>query len=117
MKKLFIILAIMAFATAALAGGFLEKDGSNQNVIQGFAPNGKKSVAIGVVSQGVDMRQDAAWQVYAGAACKFRLQSTATKVGVTNTLTNAARSQVFYVNRATPFVNFTGCTSSELLRQ
>lgn len=119
MKKLIIVAIVLtaAFASLAFAGGFLEKDASNVEAIQGFAPNGKKQVAIGVNPQTVDMRNDVAWQIYAGAACKFRVMSTTTKAGATNTLANAARSQVYYVNKATPFVNFTGCTTSELMRQ
>lgn len=70
MKKLIIVCVVLiATALTAYAAGFLETDASGNKTIDGFAPNGKKSVIVGVTRTGVDMRQNLAWQIYAGAAC------------------------------------------------
>ena len=83
---------------------------------QGFAPDGKKSVSLTVVKQTVDMRDDIAYEVYAPTACKFRGMTSATVRGTLSTLPANARL-IRNVNATTPFVNFTGCTNGELLRQ
>lgn len=115
MKKLIIAVLLLGVTCVAYADRQLQVDGRSQTV-QGFAPDGKKSQALTVYKTTVNMSNDIAWNIYAGAACKFRVMSTTTVVGMTSTLPISTRSMVYGVNKNTPFINFTGCTSSELLR-
>lgn len=113
MKRL-LLLAVFFASAAYAARPDLPVDGKGVRV-PGFAPDGKKDVALTVNSQTVDMRNDLSWSQYAPGACKFRTMSTATKAGATRTLP-AANWNARNVNQSTPFINFSGCTSGELQR-
>jgi hypothetical protein len=116
MKKILLTAAVVALASTAFATlPRLPVDGTGQK-LQGFAPDGRKSSALTVGSTVKDMTSDVKWSAYTPTACKFRLQSTATKAGAAYTLPASAVTERV-VNQSTPFINFTGCTSGELLRQ
>lgn len=108
-----VCLALAASAFAQLPE--LPRDLTGQK-LQGFAPDGRKTVSLTVVSTPVDNTSDVKWSVYTPTACKFRLQSTATKAGPTLTLAANATTEKTK-NSSTPFTNFTGCTNGELTRQ
>jgi hypothetical protein len=112
MKKLILILLLIptiSFAT------LLSKDG-NGNIVQGAAPDGLLSQTLTINSATIDMSSNLWWGLYAPTACKVRLMPTTAKgayptfTAPVNTLTQR------YINRNTPFVNFSGCTSGELQR-
>ena len=114
-----IICLIVLFAVAVFAAPPASKlqstpDGQGGKVlIQGHASNGKKAQNLTVNNTIVDHRPNASWELYTPNDCKFALQSTATKGGLTRTWSGGIRSgQV--VNAATPFVRYSGCTSGEL---
>lgn len=119
MKSVLIaIAAVLVMAVTAMAGGFLELDASNQRDIQGFAPNGSLGQTLTVNSVTVDMTGSLAYGLYApSTGCKVRSMATSAKG--TNLQRTVLDSQwtVRVVNRATPFVNFSGCTSGELAIQ
>jgi len=116
MKRLLLITLIIALAaTAYAAKATLPVDGLGIRV-QGFAPDGKKNQALTVNTITKDMRDDLSWSAYTPTACKFRLMSTATKAGATQTLAANATTQRV-VNTSTPYLNLSGCTSGELTRQ
>lgn len=111
-RELLVFALLVSFAVSAYALPELPRDGGGQK-IQDFAPNGKKSVALTVNSQTINFVSDIRWEVYTPSACSFRLQSSATKVGMKLTLpANAITKRA--VNRVTPYVNYTGCASGEL---
>jgi len=82
MKKLILLGAILATATAYAAPGQLPA----VNSVQVLSPNGNKDGTLTVNSSTVDMRGDAQWGVYATSACKFRTMSTTTKAGTQRTI-------------------------------
>jgi len=101
-------LSVLAFA----AKSDLPVDGKGIRVNQ-FAPSGKKSVELTVASQNINHADDIAVEIYAPTACIFRLQSTATKQGIKLTLPANVRI-VRGVNAATPYINYSGCTSGQV---
>lgn len=113
MKKL--IIALLLLPTLAFAT-LLQKD-SNGYVMQGAAPDGTLSQTLTVNSVTIDMSSNLWWGLYAPTACKVRLMPTTAKASYPtftapiNTLTQR------YINKLTPFVNFSGCTNGELQRQ
>jgi hypothetical protein len=111
MTSVALVLASTAFATLPR----LPIDGTGQK-LQGFAPDGRKSSALTANSVVKDMTSDVRWSAYTPTACKFRILSTATKVGPAYTLPAGATTERV-VNQSTPFGNWTGCTSGELFRQ
>jgi len=116
MKKASILICIIFAATLAFAAKpELPTDGSGVK-IHDFAPTGQKSVALTVNSQTVNASDDLRYSIYSPTACIFRMMTTATKSGIRHTLpANAVTARA--VNPATPFLNFSGCTSGELQRQ
>ena len=111
--KWLIVMLIVGISVSAMALPNLPVDGSGQK-IQGFAPDGKKSGALTVNS--VIKNGYIKAQIYSPTACKFRLQSTATKVGAQYTLPANANTELTY-NPSTPFMNLTGCTNGEWKQQ
>ena len=110
-----LILVILLTASTVFANGLMEKD-RNGNIVQGFAPNGTLSQTLTVNSVFVDMSDSLYWNLYAITACKLRITPTAAKASYP-TFTAAVNTNVGrFVNRNTPFVNFTGCTNGELQR-
>jgi hypothetical protein len=107
------ILALSAISYAAKST--LPVDGLGIR-IQGFAPDGKKNQSLTVNSATVNASNDLAWSAYTPTACKFRLMSTVTRAGATQTMAANATTQRV-VNMSTPFLNMSGCTSGELTRQ
>ena len=116
MKKL-ITLALVLMATAAFAGGTLERDGSNSAIIQGYAPDGLKSQILTVNSTTIDMTNDLYWSLYSTTACKFRQMPTSAKGAYPQFTVPASERIGFVVHKNTKFVNYSGCTSGELNRQ
>ena len=99
------------------AGGLLEKDGDNRPV-NGAAPNGLYSAILTVNSTTTDMSGDIWWGVYApSTGCKFRLTPTAAKGSYPAFTVPDGQVFGFIVNKATPFLNLSGCTSAERYRQ
>lgn len=115
MKKL-IIFAILALATTAFASPLLLKD-SNNNPVQGVAPDSAKISLLTVASTTIDMTDDLWWGLYTPTACKYRIMDTSAVAGhnqqtaPVNTLTSR------YLKRGSGFINFSGCTNGELQRQ
>lgn len=118
MKKCLTLMAVLlALASTAFAAGFLERDGDAVRV-QVFAPNGNFGQALTVNSVTVDLTNAAMYGVYApGAGCKVRVMDTTTKTGHFASTSIAATWTVRAVNRATPFLNLSGCTTGELVVQ
>lgn len=116
MKKIFLaILVVCCAATAFAAKANMPVDGLGIRVNE-FAPSGKKSVLLTVNSQTINATDDLHYSVYSPTACSFRLMSTQTKAGIKHTLpANATTTRA--VNPASPYLNFSGCTSGELQRQ
>lgn len=117
MKKLIAIaLLIISLAMYAYADkGPLTVDSFGVRV-QGFAPNGKDSVALTINKVTVDMRDEITWSAYTPTACSYRAMSTVTRVGLKQTLPANTRTTM-NVHPKSMFLNFTGCTSGELQRQ
>lgn len=118
MKQTYIIItaALILIASIALAARpGLQVDGLGIRH-SNFAPDGAKNVTLTVNKQTVDMRNDIGWSAYTPTACKFRAMSTATIKGTTQTLPANTRTTM-HVNAGSAFINFTGCTTGELLRQ
>jgi len=113
MKKL-IITAILLSALTASAAGFLEKDASNQTVIQGFAPNGLFSSLLTVNSTTINGTGYLAFQVYSPVACKIRFMATSSTTGSVSQTIEASERLTFVVNKATPFFNISGATGGDL---
>lgn len=117
MKKLYIVIFLCLFAALAFAAKpELPRDRTGMK-LQGFAPDGRKDIALTVGHRTVDMTDDVKSKVYTPTACKFILQSTATRVSVVkNSLATNAVTEIV-VNPSTPFITYSGCTNGELQRQ
>lgn len=116
MKK-YLILALILTAGAAHAAGFLERDGDAAKV-QVFAPNGNFGQALTVDSVTLDLTNALMYGVYApGAGCKIRLMDSTAKGSHFASTSIAATWTVRAVNKATPFLNLSGCTTGEVVIQ
>lgn len=116
-KCLIFALALLAMASTVFAAGFLERDGDSTKV-QVFAPNGNLGQALTVYSVTLDLTNAMMYGVYApGAGCKVRVMDTTTKNGHFASTSVAATWTVRAVNRATPFLNLSGCTTGEVIIQ
>lgn len=114
MRLFLITLILLSMAGGAVAGLVGISDGKGAKVfIQGFAPNGKLGADLTNASTTRDHRNVTSWQLYTPNDCKFRVMSTATKRGKLRTWLGGMRDGKV-VNPATPFTNFSGCTSGEL---
>jgi len=114
MKRL-IIMAVLLAAASAFAGGVLQSD-LGKSKIQGFAPNGKKSQSLTVnKTAAIDASDSAAWAVYTPIDCVYRIQSTATRVGVLHTAPGGTTT-IRVVNGITPHLSYSGCTGGQLQR-
>lgn len=83
----------------------------------GLAPNGTKDVTLTRNSSTVNMTNDAAWSVFSnGTACRYRTMPTSVKSGKRNSIPVNTFVQR-YVNKLTPYLNFSGCSNGELQRQ
>lgn len=108
MKKLIIaaIICSVPLVVWASTTGRLESDASG-NLSSNFAPNGKLEVTLTGNPQTINMTGGGQWTAYVTTAGFFRTMSTATRVGIKHTLpANTWTSRA--VNKATPFINFTG---------
>jgi hypothetical protein len=114
MKTYLLVIALFLIACTAYGRDVLTRD-NDRTKVPGLAPNATKSVFLTVNKQTVDMSEDIAYEVYTPTACKFRVMSTATVKGTTHTLAANERN-IRNVNIKSPFLNFTGCTSGEILR-
>lgn len=116
-KSLTIMAVLLALASTTFAAGFLERDGDAVRV-QVFAPNGNFGQALTVNSVTLDLTNALMYGVYApGAGCKIRLMDSTTKNGHYASTSIAATWTVRAVNRATPFLNLSGCTTGEVVVQ
>ena len=117
MKK-FILLLALVVATPALAAetGFLERD-HNGSVLQGGAPNGLLSQTLTVYSTTIDGAGSIWWSLYPPTACKVRLMPTSAKGSYPQFTAPVGVTISRFVNKATPFINLSGCTDGELQRQ
>lgn len=90
-------------------------DGSGGYIpIQQHASNGKDAVNLTVNSTTKNFTGKTSWELYApSSGCKFRNMSTLTKAGLQRTWPNGVR-QSHFINPATPYANFSGCTAAEL---
>lgn len=109
MKRLIIIIAILAAAATVWAKGPLQKETGVNAVIQGFAPNGTLSTATtALISTTVDMSTYTAFALYCAADSKIRLMPTSAKGTYKQTTIPGGSYYVRIVNSATPFVNYSG---------
>lgn len=117
MKKFVFLLALL-LSTSAFAAekGFLERD-LNGAAVQGGAPNGLLSQTLTLNPATIDASGSLWWSLYAPVACKVRLMPTSANGAYPQFTAPAGVTTSRYVNRATPFVNFSGCTGGELQRQ
>lgn len=117
MKRGLIAVAMLLAASTAYAAGFLERDGDAVRV-QTFAPNGNFGQALTVNSVTVDLTNAIMYGVYApGAGCKIRTMDTTAKGTHFASTSIAATWTVRAVNKSTPFLNLSGCTTGELVIQ
>ena len=117
MKKFILLLALVAATSVGAAEtGFLERD-HNGSVLQGGAPNGLLSQTLTVYSTTVDARGSIWWALYPPTACKVRLMPTSAKGAYPQFTAPVGVTISRYVNKATPFINLSGCTDGELQRQ
>ena len=117
MKKLILLLVLIA-ATPVVAAetGYLERDYSG-TVLQGGAPNGLLSQTLTINSTTIDGTDSIWWSLYPPTDCKVRIMPTSAKGSYTQFTAPVGVSLSRFVNKATPFINFSGCTSGELQRQ
>lgn len=122
MKKLILVTFIMAAMTAVTAfagnGGTLEKD-QNVQLIQGAAPNGFLSQILTVNSTTIDMRTNLWWGMYTPsttATCKFRILPSTSKGSYPAFTAPGGERVAYVVHNLTRYVNYSGCTNSELMR-
>lgn len=118
MKKL-IIVALVLVASTSFAAGFLERDRDTVR-IQGFAPDGTLGQALTVNSTTVDMTNALAFGVYVPSTtttCKVRTMLTTAKGSNRQRTVPDSVWNIQLVNKATPYANFSGCTSGELTIQ
>jgi len=114
------VVAGIVVATAAattLYAASLERD-NNNNIIQAPAYHGGKAVAVGSPAATVyDLRQDVAYSVYCAGAANERLMygnytaasKRSLKAAAVATTIPATTWHGGTVNKATPFLNLTGC--------
>lgn len=114
MKK-FIILCLILAATTVNAGGSLET--ASGTPVQGFAPNGLYSALLTVNSVTYNLLNTfTAFSVYCPADAKMRLMTSTDKTGSISETIPGGSYHTLVVNRNTPFVNISGCTSGILRR-
>jgi len=119
MKYLHIVIfAYILTVPVAFALPELPRDGQGQK-IQAFAPDMSKTSFLTVYSTLINISNDLRWNVYTPTACKFRVLSSATKIGTALTLpANSFTEQVINRNSSVyKFFNSTGCANAELKRQ
>jgi len=117
MKSLFLLLVLAAATSAGAAEtGYLERDYSG-TVLQGGAPNGLLSQTLTINSTTIDGTNSIWWSLYSPAACKVRLMPTSVTGSYPQFTAPVGVSLSRFVNKVTPFINFSGCTSGELQRQ
>lgn len=110
----FVALMALMVSSVAVAGGFMERD-SDKVAVQGFAPDGTLSQLLTVNSVTFDMSKRLAYGVYApSAGCKVRSMATSAKGANVQRTVIDGQVTVRVVNRASPFVNFSGCTAAEI---
>jgi len=114
MKRLVIIALLVA--TSAFAKGPLERETITNTPIQGFAPDGLSAALLTVVDVAYDMSLFAAFSVYSPADCKIRFKASASKAGSISETVVGGQWSTFVVNKKTPFVSISGCTSGNLRR-
>lgn len=114
----FLCVCLILVASSASANkGLLELDG-NRIPVQGAAPNGLYSAIMTVASTTISVVDDAWWGIYAPTTgCKFRLLPTSAKGSYPAFTVPDGQVFGFVVNKATPFLNLSGCTLAERYRQ
>lgn len=112
---LVLILVGAAMAASVTTRVVMIPDGSGGYIpIQQHASNGKDAVNLTVNSTTKNFIGKTSWELYApSSGCKFRNMSTLTKAGLQRTWPNGVR-QSHFINPATPYANFSGCTAAEL---
>lgn len=114
--KLLIILAFCLISASVFAAdvGKLETDGKGNNV-QGGAPRGTLTQNLTGISYTTD-GTGVWWAAYCAADAKARLMPTSAKGAYKQFTIPAGVYTGFVVNKATPFVNISGCTG-DFIRQ
>lgn len=108
----------MFVATTVLAAemGRLEQS-IDKVTVQGAAPNGLLSQLLTVASTTIDLTGSLWWNLDSPTACKYRLMPTTAKSTYPQFTVHADTPIGWVVNKLTPFINFSGCTSGGLSRQ
>lgn len=110
-RPIFIVLLILAIGAgvAFAAKQELPKDLKGTKFFV-FAPDGKKQQSFSANRTAVNMTEDMQYAIQnPTSSCKFRLQSTATRVGALRHLPKPVDYQRG-VNSNTPFLNVSACT-------
>jgi hypothetical protein len=107
------VMGILAAAAPNNTGIITVPDGKGGfTAIQGYSQNGRaRKQLLTVASITFNNHSTIAWGVYAPTACSYRLMTSATKVGMKQTLPVGSLSVV--INPDSYFTNFTGCTLAE----
>jgi len=102
---------------AATPGIEMVSDGKGSLVpVQGMAPNPTKDVVLTGKSQTIDISADTAWKAYTAAEAKFRVMTSATKVGIQHTFPAAMWDGDVINHNITPgkkvYLNFSGASGT-----
>lgn len=115
MKKLSLILAVLACAASAAASQYLQP--AVNGTVQGFAPDGTLSQALTVNSVTIDLSTSIAFGVYSPSDCIARVLPTSAKGSYPSFTVPGGNWLIRVRNQATPFLNLSGCTNGHLQRQ
>jgi len=106
MKRFVLLISLFVFTTVAFAmKSELPRDGGSTK-LQACAPTLKNDSLITATSQHKNVTDANCWRFYAASDAKFRVQSSATKIGVQHTIPGGS----WYTEAVSnyKFVNFSG---------
>lgn len=109
-----LLLIVLGTVVAFADIGTLPQD-NNSHDVQAASPNGLYSAILTVVSYTYDMTQFLYWELYnpSGDTCKYRIMPTSAKGAYPQLSIPSGTVKGYIKNKATPFVNISGCTLGE----
>lgn len=117
MKNLIVVLVLLAVSVCVCQASSYPRDPVSQELIQGPRFSGLASAVLTVNSVTYDMRLYPVFSVYAPADCKIRLMASTSKTGSVSEPVLGGQWTTLIIHAATPYANFSGCTSGVLRRQ
>jgi len=100
-----IMILVMSVVTVRAAGS------------PGFAPNGVEAALLTVNQTQYEMSAYVAFSVYSPVACIMRLTAGTSRNGsISEAIPASLWTVPLYVNRATPYLNLSGCTGGVIRR-